>query len=567
VRRDDDPTLSQSRYPDPDALGPFKIEARVATGAVTIVYRATDTRSGETVCAKLLKPPHDEDDEAVERFFAGANAAKAFAHPALVKVREVGREAGRPYLVMDFVPGEDGARIVGRDGPQAPRRVAGWLAQAAAALEQAGIPHGDLRPRHFVIDDEDTIRLVGFGQSAVWHSASGQALVGDASYLAPEIGRGQERDYRADIYALACAGYEMLTGKTPFGAGAPNALLACHTLEPFPRVSSAIGPMGEPFDELLRSMAAKSPNLRPKSWGEVKTAFVRLAATASEVSPGGPSLLVDVGRQRGQKIPLPEGELILGRLEDEGFVIDDAQVSRRHAAVDRRGGAITVRDLGSKNGIQVNGATVTAGELNPGDRLTIGDTILVLTLPDMGPATTNPPTSPVRGAFGVKEVMHPPSVQLDLNAPPPLAGRDLLVQRNILTGVAQLLGQEIGGVAEMRDQIIGVVRDNLGADAALLVPVELGKLAPDIRTAEEANLLSRVLPALERALPGQLSLRTTVRADRDEALAVMCAPVIGLEGSLVAYLAVAGSEVVLEEGALRGLEAAAALLSIRARRG
>jgi adenylate cyclase len=136
--------------------------------------------------------------------------------------------------------------------------------------------------------------------------------------------------------------------------------------------------------ELMARLAEKYPGKR----GDQKTALAAidtlLAAPTGGVTTAenaravhqGPRLLVESGRLMGTVVPLNEGELIIGRMPGCGLVLDDARASRRHAVVAKRGTSLEVRDLGSRNGVLVNGHAVQAAPLTDGDRITVGDTLI-----------------------------------------------------------------------------------------------------------------------------------------------------------------------------------------------
>lgn len=563
-------TVSGARYPDPVTIGTYNVERRLTDGRRSLVYECSD-EAGARVCAKLMAPIEDPSGTQAARFFESARAAVGIKHPHIAEVLEAGRESGRPYVVLELVHGKDLGRLVSRDGALRPRLALERTRQAAEALDAAlerGLLHGDLRPAHMLVEPGGDVKLIGFGLSPRWSTAHGREIGGDPAYLAPEHAQGRVIDHRADIYSLGCSLFELLTARTPFGVGAPDALLACHLHEPFPRPSQVVPHLPAELDELLRSMGAKNPNGRPQSYAELMTRIDAVLPLLGDERPSGPVLVVEVGRQPGLVVELPEGDLLIGRSEEEGFFLDDGRVSRHHALVRRQPDGIFVEDLASKNGIRVNGAGVRYAQLKPGDRLALGDSILVLvadevTEPVPEAAARQPGASPVRGAFGDDEVAHPPAKQARATQ---LERAGLDEATLLLRGIssAALVLAQTRSFPEAGRRVSAAVGGSLGADACLWVDVDDGHPHLSATSGADAERLSCVLPAVERALPGHLSLSTSVRAGRSGYWGVALAPVRIREEEVCGFIVLVSYGGRFSPVALSLIEAACGLLSERA---
>lgn len=523
-------TVSGARYPDPMHIGPYRVERRLVTGRNSLVYECSD-EGGARVCVKMLLPPYDEDPEEARRFLESCRIAEGLRHPSLANVLGSGREHSRPYVAFELAQGGDLARRVARSGPLRPRMAIEHICALSHALEVAaaqGLLHGDVRPGHMLLTRDGKVKLVGLGLSPRIKTAHGRVIGGDPAYLAPERVQGREGDHRADIYALGCSLFELVTGRTPFGVGAPDALLACQLHEPFPRPSQLTPDLPPALDDVIRAMAAKKPEARPQTYAELRERLSAVLPLLRGERRVGPALVVEVGRQPGSSVDIPEGELLIGRSEDEGFFLDDGRVSRRHALIRRQGNELSIEDLGSKNGVRVNGIVVESARLSPGDRVGLGDSILVVVgqeahelIPEA--AVRAPGASPVRGAFGDDEVAHPPAQQAkSAPVPPPADEADLWLRGSLAS--ARVLAQT-ASLEEAARRLAVAIGDVLGADAGLWVDVEDGQPRFSASTSLEVERLSCVLPAVERALPGHLSLSTSVRAGRSGRWGVALAPV------------------------------------------
>jgi hypothetical protein len=561
---DDNPvTLSGLGRPEPRALGTCRIEARIPT-AGSRLYRAIDTALQKTVVVKLLKPPHDDDPRAVERFLAFGDALRDVASPHVVPVLQAGRAGPTPYIVFAWIDGEDLETALRREkvfAPQAALRIALDAASGLDAAGRQGVLHGDVRPRH-LLRGRGEIKVTGFGLSPPTTTAQGRPLQGHPAYVAPEIVAGQPADHRADIYALGCTLFELLTGRPPYGTASPDALLACHLHEPFPSLRAQAPRTPPELEAFLAHLVARDPARRFATWQALLQAGAALLPTLRHAPAGEPALVVDEGRQHGQRFELREGDTLLGRIQGEGIALDDGRISRRHAMVRRRGTALEVADLDSRHGIRVNGVDVRTKALVPGDRIEIGDTILRLEgePSPSSTATGRVVASPVRGAFGEAELTRPPSRQAQpgaLGEGPPSAERQQLLAR-----LATLLAGRGDDVTVLARDVVGAVAAVLKADHFLVVRMRDGRPAFEAASAHEAQLVSGTLPAIERALPGQLSVLTSVRVNLDDRWSVLVAPVhaAGVPQALAVVVKRIGR---FDAEALTLLEGACALLSLR----
>ncbi len=567
--KDDNPvTLSGASAPEPTSVGTCRIEARLpAASQGARLYRAVDLSLGKTVVVKLMRPPHDDDARAVERFLTFGAALVGLNSPHIVPVLRAGKDGPTPYIVFEWVDGEDLEAVLRRDRhlvPQAALRVVLDAASGLEAAQKRGVLHGDIRPRHLV-RVRGEVKVTGFGLSPAVTTAQGRVIPGHAAYVAPEIVAGRGADHRADMYSLGCTLYELLVGRPPFGTASPDALLACHLHEPFPSLKGQLPRATSDLEAFLGRMVAKDPTKRFTTYPELVMAGASLLPQLRQLQPHQPALIVEEGRQTGERIELPEGELLLGRVVGEGFALDDGRVSRRHAMIRRSGDYIEITDLASRNGIRVNAIDVRSRQLFPGDRVEIGDSVLRLEAPSKPlaqiPAQGAMPPSPLRGAFGDVEVSHPPQRQA---GPQSLAEAPIsAVRQRVLGHLAPLFAGRPGNPESLRLDAIAIVADAIGADHKMVIKVDKNQPVFEAATANEAQLLSGTLPAVERALPGQLSLSTTVRVNVDDRWAVVLAPIIerGTTVALTVFVKRIGR---FDSDALAIVEACAGLLGLRA---
>ncbi len=218
-----------------DAIGRYTIEREVGRGAMGVVWVALDPVLGRRVAIKQLHAADAlGDPAALTRFEREAVALARLRHPAIVRVHEVGRAAGGPFLVLDLVEGETLQDRLDRAGPLPAREAAEIAASLADALEHAhaaGVLHRDLKPANVLLDPDQGPRLTDFGlardltEQRERLTRTGH-LLGTPAFMAPEQadGRAHEVDERSDVYGLAATLYALLTGRPPFGLGAEGLL-------------------------------------------------------------------------------------------------------------------------------------------------------------------------------------------------------------------------------------------------------------------------------------------------------------------------------------------------------
>ncbi|MDQ3368532.1 MAG: serine/threonine protein kinase [Myxococcota bacterium] len=252
----------------------FKIEGVLGGGAFGTVYRGRQIGLDRVVAIKV--PTHEiaADPVMARRFAREARAASRVAHPGVITIHAVGElPDGRPYIAMQLFDGVPLDKILD-DGPLPPIRALEIARQIASALSEthaAEVVHRDLKPSNIVWrrdrNGDDRIALVDFGiavskpgtADATRLTANG--LIGTPHYMSPEQAHGDVVDARADLYALGCILFELLTGEPPFEGSGFEVLLA-HLGRPVPRPSEKQPGIPAVVDDLVLRLCAKRPDDR-----------------------------------------------------------------------------------------------------------------------------------------------------------------------------------------------------------------------------------------------------------------------------------------------------------------
>jgi serine/threonine-protein kinase len=282
--------------------GRYELVEVIGQGGMGVVYRGRDRILDRTVAVKVLPALYAENPTLVERFEREARAAARLSHPNIVSVYDSGRDGTVRYIVMECVPGASLAEILARSAPlPIPQAVeiAARVADALAAAHAAGIVHRDVKPGNVMVLPTGAVKVLDFG---IARAAADAALtrttmvLGSAPYIAPEVALGQSADARSDIYSLGCVLYEMLTGRPPFLADLPAAVMNQHTSVP-PRPPRELE-TGIPasLEALVMRMLAKPPEARPQPAASVAPALraslndpPQTAPTEAMIAPPQPS--------------------------------------------------------------------------------------------------------------------------------------------------------------------------------------------------------------------------------------------------------------------------------------
>jgi len=224
----------------------YKITKKLGEGGMGTVYQATQTPIDRLVAIKVLLGKLAQDEVAVKRFELEARAVSKMQHPNTVTIFDYGTtDDDRLYIVMEFLRGKtlsDALRATGVGLDE--RRVIHIVRQVCSSLgdaHAAGIIHRDLKPDNIFLTEtggsKDWVKVLDFGVAKMADSEGASTLTqtgmifGTPKYMSPEQAEGKPIDFRADIYAIGVVMYEMLTGRPPFLADTPVALLLKHIQE------------------------------------------------------------------------------------------------------------------------------------------------------------------------------------------------------------------------------------------------------------------------------------------------------------------------------------------------
>jgi len=282
-----------------DFIGEYRVIRKLGSGGMGEVFLVQHPRLPRRDALKLLDAGVSRDQEFRIRFNREADILAQLRHPNIITVYDRGEFNGRLWLAMEFVDGSDVANLIRTRGAQPVDLVLDVVAGAGAALDYAyaehRITHRDIKPANILLAFRDgwvsAVKLADFGiaktvgeTTSLTHTG---ITVGTVTYISPESATGGNVDNRSDLYSLAVAAFEMLTGKPPYTAESMPALMMAHVSQPVPPISSRNPSLPRHLDAVFARALAKDPNARFATCGEFVEAL-RAAAAAHRPSAGPP---------------------------------------------------------------------------------------------------------------------------------------------------------------------------------------------------------------------------------------------------------------------------------------
>ncbi len=262
----------------------YRVVRELGSGGMGAVYLVQHPRLQRLVALKVLAEGPSADPEFRARFLREAELASRVSHPNIVEVYDRGVEDGVLWITMQYVEGSDASQLL-RAGPSGlpPDRAVGIVGDAARGLDAAhaaGLLHRDVKPANILVSAApgrmDRVLVTDFGiaraaEESTVLTGAGEVLA-TLSYAAPEQIEAGRIDHRADVYALGCTLFHLLTGSTPFPRPTAAAVMAAHLVDPPPRPSAVNPALPPQLDAVLARAMAKSPEDRYRSCGEFAAA-------------------------------------------------------------------------------------------------------------------------------------------------------------------------------------------------------------------------------------------------------------------------------------------------------
>lgn len=261
---------------DGKTLGAYHLLEQIGEGGLGVVYRAQRDEDAHPVAIKILRRPAIAEPLGAARLLREVKAAGLAQHEGIVQVYDCGRLPDtRPFLVMELIelPTLE-ARL--RQGPLPVTdalTITRNIALALQAAHDAGIVHRDIKPSNLFVDDALHIKISDFGAAKLIGDTTRITIegssIGTPAYMSPEQARNEPVDRRADLYALGCVLFEMVTGHAPFSGDSAVDIVQAHLFSPLPDPESALGPIPLAVKRTIRRAMAKNPRERHQTAREL----------------------------------------------------------------------------------------------------------------------------------------------------------------------------------------------------------------------------------------------------------------------------------------------------------
>jgi hypothetical protein len=226
---------------DPETVGGYRLLRVIGGGGMGKVYEAEDMVTGRRVALKLVSADYAGSADAVERFRQEGRLASLISHPRCVFVLAADEQAGRPYIVMELMPGDSLDDYVRRNGPQRPTKAVHMILDVIEGLQEAhrvGVVHRDVKPSNCFFGSDGRLKVGDFGLSKSLaqgaHLTKTGSFLGTPMYASPEQVRGEAVDAQTDVYSVAATLYFVLTGQAPFQSDNAAVTLARIAADPAP---------------------------------------------------------------------------------------------------------------------------------------------------------------------------------------------------------------------------------------------------------------------------------------------------------------------------------------------
>ena len=275
-------------------LGRYRVLEPLGSGGMARVYRAYHPQLDRYVAIKVLRSDLADEEEFLARFRREAQSVANLRHPNIVQVFDFDVQDEVYFMVMELLEGDtlkarlNDYRLRGETMPTGDRvRIVLDGLDGLAYAHSEGMIHRDLKPANLMLTGRGQAVLTDFGIAQIvggtQYTASG-ALMGTLNYMAPEQGL-QKGDARSDLYSMGIVLYEMFTGRPPFDADTPLAILLKHLNDPLPLPRSLNPSIPEPFERIMLKALCKRPEDRYQTAAEMARALRAAAAEAGVALP------------------------------------------------------------------------------------------------------------------------------------------------------------------------------------------------------------------------------------------------------------------------------------------
>lgn len=269
----------------------YQLEERLGSGGMAVVYRARDLMLERYVAIKILRESYSTDAEFKQRFHQEAKAAANLSHPNIITIHDFGFDAGRLYIIMEYVPGTDLKSLLQRRGKFSVDETINLMIQACAGIgyaHRAGLIHCDIKPHNMIITPDKRLKVTDFGIARALASIQPEektdVVWGSPQYFSPEQAAGNAPSPASDVYSLGIVMYEMLAGQLPFSASSAVELAKLHRQALPPSIHRFNPSVPRALEQIIIKVLSKEPSSRYRTADQLGRVLVHLTRQANQAT-------------------------------------------------------------------------------------------------------------------------------------------------------------------------------------------------------------------------------------------------------------------------------------------
>ena len=367
----------------------YRVVEKLGGGGMGVVYKAADTRLDRFVALKFLPDELALDRQALDRFRREAKAASALNHPNICTIYDIGEDAGKTFIAMEYLEGTTLDRVIDAEPMELDRllRISDEIADALAAAHSKNVTHRDIKPGNIFLTSLGHAKVLDFGLAKMVRPNEGNnedatltltqagTVMGTLPYMSPEQLRGSALDHRTDIFSLGVVVYEMATGFRPFRGDSSMEISSSILRDSPPPVTELRADLPAALQRIIERCLAKEADQRYSSGRELREALDRLrrelSSGAHTAASGGGSPSIAV-LPFSNMSPDPENEFFADGITEEIInaltQIEDLRVAARTSAFSFKNKHLDLRIVGER----LNVKTVLEGSVRKaGNRVRI----------------------------------------------------------------------------------------------------------------------------------------------------------------------------------------------------